>query len=101
MLKRGAQICWFDYMAIYYHLDSKDFVFNYPEKASAGMVKGYLFVEIVVMEQYAYILVSSRKGASNMSRYPVPGKLHRGKATDSSRPGVERPSPKSSADILA
>ena len=43
MLKRGAQIGLFDYMVFYYHVDSKDFVFNYPEKASAGMVKGYLF----------------------------------------------------------
>ena len=55
MLKRGAQIGLFDYMVFYYQVDSKDFVFNYPEKASVGVVKGYLFVEIVVMEPYAYI----------------------------------------------
>ena len=78
MRRRGAQICWFDYMAIYYHVDSKDFVFNYSEKASAGMVKGYLFVKTVVMEPYAYISVVSRNGASNMSRHPVSGRLVRG-----------------------
>ena len=62
-------------MVFVFHVDSKDFVFNYPEKALAGMVKGYLFVEMVVMEAYAYILVSSRNGASNMSRHHVSGRL--------------------------
>ena len=43
MRPRGAQICWFDYITIHYHVDSKDFVFNYSERALPGMVKGYLF----------------------------------------------------------
>ena len=78
MRPRGAHISWFDYITIHYHVDSKDFVFNYSEKVSAGMVKGYLFVETVVVEPYAYILVFSRSGASNMSRHLVSGRLHRG-----------------------
>ena len=67
MLKRGEELCLFVYVVFVYHVDSKDFVFNYPEKALAGMVKDGLVVEMVVMEAYVYIWVSSKKETSNMS----------------------------------
>ena len=90
MLKRGAQIGWFDYMAIYYHLDSKDFVFNYSEKVSAGMVKGYLFVETVVMEPYAYIWCFREVGLRTCPAILSRGGCTGGRATDASRPVVEQ-----------
>ena len=100
MLKRGEELCLFVYMVFVYHVDSKDIVFNYPEKALAGMVKDDLVVEMVVMEAYVYIWVSSKKETSNMSYDLFARTSYRGAATGSSRLGMQHPATESTADIL-
>ena len=87
---RGAHICWFDCITIHYDVDSTDFVFNYKEKVSAGMVKGYWFAETVVMEPYAYIWCFREVGLRTCPAILSWGGCTGARATDDSRPVVKQ-----------